>query len=213
MSVGQLVHRGIKLSVEKFPEKVAVIYKDKRTTYSELDSRANRISNGIIDMGLEKGDKVGVLLYNCDEFVEIYYGMAKAGIISVPVNFRLAGPEIEYILKNSESKALIMGEEFIDKVDPIRSNLPMTSEKNYVVLGENIPDYAVRYKDFLTGASDTEPNAAIEETDPYFIGYTSGTTGFPKGAIMPHRSIYNIVISHELLLSEGSSFLRVRSCF
>ena len=196
MSAGLLVHRGIKLSVEKFPDKVAVIYKDKRVTYSELDSRANRIANGITGMGLKKGDKVGILLYNCCEFIEIYYGLAKAGIISVPVNFRLAGPEIEYILKNAGAKALILGEAFVDTVDPIRSNLAMISEKNYIVLGENIPDNAIGYENLLSGASDTEPFVAIEETEPYFIGYTSGTTGFPKGAVMPHRSIYNIVVSH-----------------
>ena len=146
MSAGLLVHRGIKLSVEKFPDKVAVIYKDKRITYSELDSRANRIANGITGMGLKKGDKVGILLYNCYEFIEIYYGLAKAGIISVPVNFRLGGPEIEYILKNSGAKVLIMGEAFVDTVDPIRSKLAMISEKNYIVLGENIPDNAIGYE-------------------------------------------------------------------
>ena len=203
MGVELLVQRGIKLSVQKYPEKVAVIYKDKRITYSELDSRANRIANGITAMGLMKGDKVGILLYNCSEFVEIYYGMAKAGIISVPINFRLAAPEIEYIVRNSDSKALIMGEDFIDRIDTIRPNLEMIAERNYVVLGDRIPDYAIRYEDFLGKASDIEPDVEIKETDPYFIGYTSGTTGFPKGAVMPHRSIYDIVISH--LIGRGVS--------
>ncbi|MFH1624679.1 MAG: long-chain-fatty-acid--CoA ligase [Pseudomonadota bacterium] len=203
MGVQLLVHRGIKLSVEKFPEKVAVIYKDKRVTYRELDSRANRIANGIADMGLKKGDKVGILLSNCNEFVEIYYGMAKQGLISVPVNFRLAAPEIQYIVKNADSKALIMGEEFVDKVDSIRPHCEMIGEKNYVVLGDRMPDYAIRYEDLLAGASDSEPDVEIGETDPYFIGYTSGTTGFPKGTVMPHRSIYNIVISH--LIGRGIS--------
>jgi len=196
MSCDLLVHRGIKLSVEKYPEKLAISYKDKRITYSELDSRANRVANGISAMGLKKGDKVGILLYNCSEFVEIYYGMAKAGIISVPINFRLAGPEIEYVVKNSDAKALIMGEDFCDTVDPIRGNLDMIGEKDYVVLGDHTPDYAIGYDDLMTGASDGDPSVDIKETDPYFIGYTSGTTGFPKGAVMPHRSIYNIVISH-----------------
>jgi long-chain acyl-CoA synthetase len=196
MGIGLLVHRGIKLSVYKYPEKTAVIDKNKRLTYKELDLRANKIANGITTMGLKKGDKIGILLYNCNEFVEIYYGMAKAGIISVPINFRLAGPEIEYILKNSDSKALIMGDDFIDRINPIRANLEMITEKNYIVMGNRIPDYAVSYEDILTRSSDTEPDVNIEETDPYFIGYTSGTTGFPKGAMMPHRSIYNIVISH-----------------
>ncbi len=196
MSTELLVHRGIKLSVDRYPDKMAVIFKDKRITYSELNSNANRVANGITAMGLRKGDKVGILLYNCSEIVEIYYGMAKAGIISVPINFRLAGPEVEYIIKNSDSKALIMGEEFVETVDPIRSNLEMIGKRNYVVLGDNTPGYAVGYEDFLATASDTEPAVEIRETDPYFIGYTSGTTGFPKGSIMPHRSIYNIVISH-----------------
>ena len=196
MGVGLLVHRGIKLSVEKYPDKVAVIYKNNRIKYSELDSRANRLANGIKDMGLKKGDKIGVLLYNCHEFVEIYYGLAKAGIVPVPVNFRLAGPEIEYILKNSESKALIMGEEFVGKVEPIQSNCSLIGRENYVVVGHDVPGYASAYEDLLAGSSHTEPIVDIKEEDPYFIGYTSGTTGFPKGSVMPHRSIYNIVISH-----------------
>ncbi|NQU07463.1 MAG: AMP-binding protein, partial [Candidatus Abyssubacteria bacterium] len=122
---------------------------------------------------------------NRAEYSEIIYGAVKAGIALVPVNWRLTPEELSYVINNSESTAVVVGEEFLEKVVPIKKELPNVDSGRYVFLGENNPGDMHGYEELLAGASDTEPGFASKPSDPFFIGYTSGTTGFPKGAITP----------------------------
>ncbi|HWQ73616.1 MAG TPA: long-chain-fatty-acid--CoA ligase [Desulfitobacteriaceae bacterium] len=179
MTIGEV----LTMSTSKFPEKEAVIYKDKRFTYKMLDERANRLANALLKLGLKKGDRCAVLFYNRSEWAEIYFGLARTGIITVPVNFRLTAPEIEYILNNSEPKALIYEEDFASTIEQVKKNV---SVEHYICVSN---DKASDYEDCLAKADSQPPNIRVEETDPILLAYTSGTTGFPKGAVVTHRNL------------------------
>ena len=176
----------LKQNAEDFPEKAAVIFKDKATTYRELNDRAARFANAITSLGIEPGDRLAVILRNRTEYLEVLYGLVKAGITLVPVNWRLAAQEMEYVINNSDSSAVVFSQEFLEKISPIMKHLPNVASNRYIYLGGNPPPDMHPYERFLSNASDGELGREGKSTDPFFIGYTSGTTGFPKGAVNPH---------------------------
>jgi len=104
----------LRVHAKNHPEKVAVKdWHGKTRTYPELDSRTNRLANSLLGMGLRKGDRLAVMLYNCIEFVEVCCACAKIGVVIVTVNWRFIGKEVEYVVNNSDAKAAIVGEEFM----------------------------------------------------------------------------------------------------
>lgn len=170
------------------PTKIAVKDKFRQLTFKEWNERSNRLANALTSLGVGKGDKFAVLAYNCIEWMEIYAAASKGGQVAVPVNFRLAGPEIEYIVNHSDSKAFIVAQEFKETVNGIRSNLKI-SESCYISFGsEIIPDGWRSYEELLAGASLGEPAVSVDGEDPWMIMYTSGTTGKPKGAVRNHQA-------------------------
>jgi fatty-acyl-CoA synthase len=173
------------------PQKSAVIFENGVFSYQQLNSRVNQVSHLLHEMGIKKGDRVGVLLYNSNVYIEIYFALAKLGAILVPLNFRLKGTELEFILKDSGSETLFLGEEFVDVVRSIKSNIPV-KEANYIGIGETIPSSMIKYEKAIESKSTQEPQVggAIGGEDPHMIMYTSGTTGFPKGAILSHRKTF-----------------------
>ena len=111
----------LEVHTKKYPRKMAVKdWREKTLTYPELDSRTNSLANGLLNIGLSKGDRVAVMLYNCAEFIEIYCAFAKIGLVAVPISWRFVGKEIEYVVNNSDSKAMILGEEFTEVVNSVR---------------------------------------------------------------------------------------------
>jgi long-chain acyl-CoA synthetase len=132
------------------------------------------------------------MLYNRAYWFELYFGLAKVGIIAVPVNFRFAVQEVEYVLNNSESKMLIYEEAFSNIIDIAKEKTP--SVQNYMCISPGQKDSG--YEKWLLDNSADEPSTEAKETDPFFIAYTSGTTGFPKGTVVPHRNfILNLMIT------------------
>ncbi|UCD57383.1 MAG: AMP-binding protein [Candidatus Hydrogenedentota bacterium] len=184
-----IAHSGVELNAVKQPDRTAVIYNERRLTWCELNERANRVANGMMGMGLNKGDKVTVLSFNCCEMLEIYAGLNKAGLVVVPMNFRNVGKEITYQVNNSDSRAVILGEEFIDRVWPIRDQFEQVDPDKYIVIGGQTPEGAINYEDLLSGAGGSNPNIEVSEDDPSIFIYTSGTTGYPKGAVRSHRGV------------------------
>jgi len=184
-----VTYSGIELNAVKRPNDIAIISGQRRLTWYELNERTNRVANGLLDMGLKKGDKVTILLFNGNEMLELSAGLNKAGLVIVPMNFRNVGKEITYQVNNSDSKAFVLGEEFIDRVWPIRNEFELVAPDNYVVIGEQTPDGAVNYEDLLARADGGDPGAEVGENDPAVFIYTSGTTGHPKGAVRSHRGV------------------------
>ena len=117
------------------PDKEAIIFRNRRLTYKQLEERANSVANGCTQLGIGHGDRAGILMYNSNEYLEIVFGMAKVGAIAVLINFRLVAREIEFILNDSGAKALFYGSEFVDLVNQIRAKV--SSVKTYIcVSGE-----------------------------------------------------------------------------
>jgi len=189
MNVGDWITKRGMLS----PNKAAIIFDERKTTYSELNDRVNRLANALINQGIKKGDRVAALLYNCPEFLEVYFALAKIGAIFVTLNFRLAGPEIQYMITDSESSFLIFDKHFSEMIASIRSNLSI-DYKNYVSLGNSGQTWAIEYEKFIEESPAKEPGIKkeVQLEDPQMIMYTSGTTGIPKGALLSHqKTFYN----------------------
>lgn len=183
MNLGQM----LKMNAKKFPHTIALKDSRRSFTYPQLNLRVNQLAHSLLSLGLDKGDKVAVLLENSIEIIEIYLATAKTGIVIVPINFRLVSGDVEYIVNNSDAKAMIVHDHFVSTVAPIRPNLNNISEDHYVVVGNAQPGYR-QYDAMIAAAPDTEPIADVAPEDTWILIYTSGTTGKPKGVIRSHES-------------------------
>jgi long-chain acyl-CoA synthetase len=167
------------------PDATALIFKENETTWREIDSLSNRFAQGLMELGLRKGDRVAAVLNNCLEFVVTYLALLKNGGIFVPLNFQLTAPHIKYIVHHSESKFLICNDEFYPTVKEILPRLP---DLNHVItvgkktLRKGEPDF----QDVLSMGKDLEPSISLNEDDIAVFLYTAGTTGDPKGVVHSH---------------------------
>jgi acyl-CoA synthetase (AMP-forming)/AMP-acid ligase II len=187
MDVGQI----LTLTTNKFPERTAILFQNKRFTYQEFNGRVNQFAHVLLQLGLRKGEKVAVLLFNSNQFVEIYFATAKVGGVFTPINFRFAPEEVRYIVDHSDARFFVFGEEFSDLVHAIRSNL--TQIKNFISVGDCVTD-AHDYERLLEKSENTEPTVRLSEKDVCQLMYTSGTTGRPKGALITHGNVlWNLV--------------------
>ena len=165
------------------PDHEALICGDRTATYAELSVRANRLAHALAAQGVQCGERVAVYLPNCIEYVEIYVAAAKLGFVVTPVNYMLTEREVGYILDDSGASALIYGREKRSVVDALRE--PGASA--------TIPDLLVdvgeggSYESLLDAGRDDEPKQ-VAPTEPFFQGYTSGTTGSPKGCLQTQRA-------------------------
>ncbi len=179
--------QNLKINAKKFPQKVALKDDGRSFTYPQVNQRTNRLAHSLLGLGLAKGDKVAVLMENCIEIIEVYLATAKTGLIIVPINFRLASNEVEYIVDNSDAKAMVIHDQFTSSVEPIRNRLTKIPSTNYIMVGEKTDGYC-EYEDFIKDASEDEPQADVVPSDTWVLIYTSGTTGKPKGVLRSHES-------------------------
>ena len=185
LNMGQI----LRVHAKNYPEKIAVKdWHGETRTYLELESRTNRLANSLLSMGLRKGDRVAVMLYNCVEFVEVCCACAKIGVVVVTVNWRFLGKEVEYVVNNSDAKAMIVGEEFVDVVDSVRPRLRNIKDQSFMVVGRAAPDGCIDYENLVEGSPDSRPHVGVDSKDIWFQIYTSGTTGIPKGVVRSHES-------------------------
>ncbi len=177
----------LKMNARKYPRTICLMDAERRYTFPETNARVNRLAHALRGLGLEKGDRVSALLENCIEFVELYLAAAKLGLVVNPINFRLVGPEVEYIVTHAESRAFVVHDAFGDTVDGIRAGLSDIPADRYVVVGQPRDGY-VSFEALLEQGEDTEPEADVRPADPWILLYTSGTTGKPKGVVRSHES-------------------------
>jgi acyl-CoA synthetase (AMP-forming)/AMP-acid ligase II len=183
----------LRVNARKFPTKTALKDIDVEYTYPELEKRTNMLANALLDIGLKKGDKMAILLYNCAQYIEIYIAISKIGVIAVPINYRYVGSEIEYVVNNSESVCMILGEDFVNTISGIRENLPLI--ENYIVIGEKyVSKNYLNYDTIISASSDAIPDVRVDGKDTWIILYTSGTTGKPKGVIRSHESYISFFV-------------------
>ena len=182
-----------------------------RLSFKELNERCNRLANALRTAGVEKGERIGFLLMNSAEFMEAYFAAAKIGAVVVPLNWRLVADELEFILKDSGTKRLIFGDEFLETVAELHSRGDKTDIIDWlqVVADEKLLPFAHRYQDFRDAASADEPTLGARDDDMLYIMYTSGTTGLPKGVVHTHNtSIWAVIpVSATTYFREGDRFL------
>ena len=169
-----------------FPQKVGTRDSRREMTFSQWDERSTRLANALLGLGLSKGDRVGLLAYNSVEWMEIYVALARAGLVAVPVNFRLMSPEISYILTHAEARAVIVQDDLVDRVEPIRGEVPLPAG-NYIHFGAAAPSGWRSYEALIDAASAAPPSVVVRPEEPFALMYTSGTTGKPKGAVRNHE--------------------------
>ncbi|MGV8057147.1 MAG: class I adenylate-forming enzyme family protein [Smithellaceae bacterium] len=170
------------------PERPFLKEKDKTYNNRQFNERVNKTANALGNLGVKKGDRVAMLMSNCSEFLEIFFACAKTGAIMVPLNFRLAVPELLYIIKDSGPCLLIYSSEFSAKIEEIKA--AGVSVKKYFRHGGELPGDEV-FSEYVNQYSAFEPPIVdeVDLKDPLFIMYTSGTTGDPKGAVLTHQNI------------------------
>lgn len=159
----------------------------REITWLEFENKANQFANLLLTRGCKRGDKVAILLMNSIEWLPIYFGVLKAGAIVVPLNYRYTAEEIKYCLEKADCSMLVFGPEFIGRMEEICDRLPYISNMFYV--GEECPTFADSYHYMIKYCSHKAPKIEITETDDAAIYFSSGTTGFPKAILHPHRSL------------------------
>ncbi|MCJ7604662.1 MAG: long-chain-fatty-acid--CoA ligase [Dehalococcoidales bacterium] len=175
----------LSISAAICPDKTAIVFEGKRYTFGQLNDRANRLANGLRGLGVKKGDVVSFIQVNCNQCVETYFAVAKAGAIYMPLNFRAKEKEFEYMLNTAEATTLITGDRYVPLIQAIKPNLK--SLKNFISL-EQKHEGLEYYEDLIENSSDDEIIADIDDDDTTILMFTAGTTGFPKGVMLSHNS-------------------------
>ena len=182
------------------PHKIGARDSRRALTFAQWHERANRLANGLLALGLIKGDRVALLAYNCVEWMEIYVALARAGLVAVPINFRLTAPEIAYVASHCEARAFIVQGELQDRADSIRGELTIAPQA-YISIDANVASGWQDYEALIEAAGTDNPTEAVRPADPCALMYTSGTTGRPKGAVRSHEG--NTLIALATALEMG----------
>lgn len=167
-----------------YPDQEAFVYGDTRITYSQFNTRVNKLIHALHKMGVKKGDVLGILSWSCLQFAEIYGTSMKGGFVASPFNPRLQANELEYIINYSEASTLFVGPELFEVANSIRGKLPKV--KNFISLESAGPDM-IAHDELLKTYPGDEPDVQVDEDDSICIIYTSGTTGMPRGALYTQK--------------------------
>lgn len=159
----------------------------REITWGVFNEKANRFANMLLGRGIKKGDKVAIIMYNCLEWLPIYFGILKTGAIAVPFNFRYDADEILYCVELAEVDSIVFGPEFIGRVEANAEKLGKGRLLIYV--GDNCPSFAESYRELVADCSSKNPGIEITDEDFGAIYYSSGTTGFPKAILHKHQSL------------------------
>jgi len=162
-------------------------YYRNEISWQIFDEKANRFANLLLGRGVQKGDKVAILLMNCLEWLPIYFGILKTGALAVPLNFRYTSDEIKYCIEKADVNVLVFGPEFIGRVETISEDISRTRLLYFV--GENCPSFAEDYSIATSNCSSRKPNIEINDKDDAVIYFSSGTTGFSKAILHNHESL------------------------
>ena len=162
-------------------------YYRREITWNVFNEKANRFANLLVERGIKKGEKVGILLMNCLEWLPIYFGILKTGALAVPLNFRYSADEIKYCVELAEIDILVFGPEFIGRVEEIADE---TSKGRLLYfVGDGCPGFAEDYNAHTANCSSQSPKIDVNDDDDAAIYFSSGTTGFPKAILHNHESL------------------------
>jgi acyl-CoA synthetase (AMP-forming)/AMP-acid ligase II len=168
------------------PNKIALVSSAGTQTYAELWSRVCRLGSALAELGLVAGDRIALLMQNSSRYIEVYQAAALMGAAVVPLNFRFTASEIEYVVNHSGARALLFDDCFVETVRSLRTRLPSVAGR-YVVTDSSADHATHSYETLIAAEREAPPPTPADLSACYFQGYTSGTTGFPKGCVNPHR--------------------------
>ena len=182
----------LSLRAEELGNKVFLMHEDQSFTYRDVDLLSNTLANGLSYLGLEKGDKVAIMLDNCPEFIFVWFALAKIGAVEVPVNTALRGSLLSYMLNHSDSVVLITRAAYLEQLSFVKDEIK--GVKQIFVIGETpekIPGLNIRsFSELLAGQKDNPPAVEVHPQDLMALIYTSGTTGPPKAVMAPHNYFF-----------------------
>lgn len=181
MVFGELLAR----AARRHPDRIALIYEDRRITYAAFDARINRLARALAARGIDQGDHVGVLMRNRPEALEAAFACHRIGAIAVPVNPRLRQEEVEQILSHGRVKAIVSDDELSSR--GVRATGVLSAIRTHIALG-GAPG-ADDYEAALAATSPEPPPVVVDEDDTAYLIYTSGTSGKPKGVLLSHRNL------------------------
>ena len=167
----------------------------REMTWREFDEKANRFANLLLSKGLRRGEKVGILLMNCLEWLPVYFGVLKAGGIAVPLNYRYTEGEIKYCLDLADVTVLVFGKEFIGRLESVFGELKKVEGMLFV--GEDCPTFAESYELLAAAESAEKPAVSYDDEDYAAIYFSSGTTGFPKAILHRHKALMRAAITEQ----------------
>ncbi|MBW1780515.1 MAG: AMP-binding protein [Deltaproteobacteria bacterium] len=168
-----------------YPDRTATIWGDTRYTFLEFETRVNKLANGLAELDVVKGDRVAVLSRNTSPYIELYYALAKTGLVIVPLNYRNRENELTYIIRNSGANTLFVAEDYIEIIDSIRKEIK--GVKNFISIDKKASGY-LEYEAVISEGSSMDPKMDITSKEVSALIYTSGTTGRPKGAMLTQKS-------------------------
>ncbi|MBI1182274.1 MAG: long-chain-fatty-acid--CoA ligase [Alphaproteobacteria bacterium] len=177
----------VRYHAEHTPDKVATIFEDRVTTFADVDRYSNQVANGLIKLGVKPQERVGYYGKNSDYHPQMMAGINKANAVLVPVNWRLAPPEVQYVMDNADIKVLVVGREFVPVVEQIRDKLPRL--ETVMVMDGPYKDWG-DFAAWRDAQDTTDPKVPVKPRDVYVQLYTSGTTGKPKGVMIPNDAAY-----------------------
>ena len=174
-------------AVQRNPRKCAIKFNKRKISYRELNESVNKAAHGLISLGLQKGDRIGILSENCPEYIMTYFAALKFGGIAVPINSFLTGNEIKYIVDNCQIKVLVASKKFLRTIQPV---LPqMESLVKVIVINDPEQTEHMSFTALMESGSPENVQADVSEEDLAVFIYTSGTTGHPKGAMLSHFNL------------------------
>ena len=183
------------ISTAIVPDRTALVFEGRRTTYEELQSRVNRLASALGSLGVGPGDRIGVIQVNTDAVVEAYFAAAKLDAVFVPLNFRARADEMSFMIQDSGPKVVLAGDRYVGMVDEILSGGDIHCVEHRVAL-DDATDGWLSYNGLIDEADDDELWPTADDEDLAVLLFTSGTTSFPKGVMLTHNSFSSYVLSH-----------------
>ncbi len=172
------------------PDAVALSFEGRDTTFAGFDRKTNQVANALLAAGLKTGDRIAYVGKNSDLYFELLFGAAKAGVVTAPIGWRLAPPEVAYIVGDSDARIVFVGPELVDQIETVAAELAWRPE---VIVMEPVAGDAHRtFEAWRDAQPDTDPRVEITPRDIAIQLYTSGTTGRPKGAMLMHDNLLNL---------------------
>ncbi len=181
------------ISAAIVPDRTAMVFEGKRTTFEELQSRVNRLASALGATGVSAGDRIAVLQVNTDSVIETYFAAAKLDAVFVPLNFRARADEVAYMVNDSGPKALLAGERYMDMVESISSELESVE---HLIAMDELREGWLSYSSMIEGTEEEDLWPLSDDDDLSVLMFTAGTTGFPKGVMLSHNSFSSYILSN-----------------